>query len=427
MPKAQVILPALHSGQSRLLQHQRRLNAVRCGRRWGKTKFLEFLAETAVINGLSVGIFAPEYKQLAEPWDHISEVLDPIKASANKNDGTIKIKGGGKIDFWAVNDNELAGRGREYHLVLGDEIGFTKTPQFLDVWWKSIKPTMLTTYGVAWMFSTPNGLDSENFFWNACKNPDFGFQEFHAPTITNPYVDPVELDREKARNHPMVFRQEYLAEFIDWSGIAFFGEDKLLLDGLPVPYPEKCDGVFAVIDTAIKGGKEHDATAVIYCAVNRHFGTPLIILDWDIVQIDGASLNLWMPSVFDKLDELATMTGSRHGALGTWLEDANAGTILLQQGLNLGWNTHAIDSKFTSIGKDERAISVSGYFWQGKVKISGYAFDKRMAFKGSTRNHLLSQLTGFRIGDKDAHKRSDDLLDAAVYAMAIALGNKHGF
>jgi hypothetical protein len=201
----------------------------------------------------------------------------------------------------------------------------------------------------------------------------------------------------------------------------------MLIEGQAVQYPEKCDGVFAVIDTAIKGGREHDGTAVIYCAVNQHFGTPLVILDWDIVQIDGASLELWMPSVFSRLDDLATATGARHGVIGTWVEDAAAGTILLQQGVNLGWNIHRIDSKLTALGKDERAISVSGYFHQEKMKISGYANDKQLSFKGSTRNHLLTQLAQFRIGDKDAHKRSDDLLDCAVYAMAIALGNKGGF
>lgn len=427
MAKATVVLPQLHAGQLRLYAHQRRLNAVRCGRRWGKTRFLEWLAENGAARGASVGIFAPEHKQLAEPWDRLIDVLSPIIKGANKNDATIKIKGGGKIDFWALNDNELAGRGREYDLVLGDEMGFTKTPQMNDIWFKSVKPTMLTTKGIAWVFSTPNGLDTDNFFYNACRNPEFGFQEFHAPTITNPYVEKAELDKEQLRNHPLVFRQEYMAEFIDWSGVAFFTEDKMLLDGKPAEYPTKCDGVFAVIDTAIKGGREHDGTAVVYCAVNQHYGTPLTILDWDVVQIDGASLELWMPSVFMRLEDLAKQTGARHGVIGTWLEDAAAGTILLQQGVNNGWNTHSIDSKLTALGKDERAFSVSGYFYQSKMKISEYAYDKQVPFKGTVKNHLLSQLFGFRIGDKDAHKRSDDLLDCVVYALAIAFGNNHGF
>ena len=35
-----------------------------------------------------------------------------------------------------------------------------------------------------------------------------------------------------------------------------------------------------------------------------------------------------------------------------------------------------------------------------------------MKLKGSVRNHLLSQLAGFRIGDKDAAKRAESLVKA---------------
>jgi hypothetical protein len=44
-----------------------------------------------------------------------------------------------------------------------------------------------------------------------------------------------------------------------------------------------------------------------------------------------------------------------------------------------------------------------------------------------TKNHLVQQISGFRIGDPDAHKRADDLLDATVYGVAIGLGNSEGF
>ena len=422
-----VKLPVLHSGQHALFLQQQRLNAVRCGRRWGKTRFLEWLAARGAGNGQSVGIFAPEHKQLAEPWDHLRDMLDPIIKSANRNDGTIKLMSGGKIDFWTLNDNELAGRGREYNLVLIDEAGFTKSPQMKDeIWFKSIKPTMLTTRGVSWVFSTPNGLDPDNFFYAACQEPDLGFSSFHAPTSTNPYVPLDELERERERNHPMVFQQEFLAEFVDWSNIALFGADKLLVEGLPVQYPTNCDAVYAVLDTAVKGGKQHDGTAVVFFALNE-FGIPLTILDWDVVQIDGGLLEHWIPSVFSRLEELARGCGARYGSAGVFAEDTATGSILLQQAANRGWAMRPIDSKLVQAGKDERAVSVSGYYHQEKLKISEYAFNKTIAFKGSTRNHLLTQLASFRLGDPDAHKRSDDLLDATVYGIALGLGNKLGF
>ena len=422
-----VTLPVLHSGQHALFLQQQRLNAVRCGRRWGKTRFLEWLAARGAGNGQSVGIFAPEHKQLAEPWDHLRDMLDPIIKSANRNDGTIKLMSGGKIDFWTLNDNELAGRGREYNLVLIDEAGFTKSPQMKDeIWFKSIKPTMLTTRGVSWVFSTPNGLDPDNFFYAACQEPDLGFSSFHAPTSTNPYVPLDELERERERNHPMVFQQEFSAEFVDWSNIALFGADKLLVEGLPVQYPTNCDAVYAVLDTAVKGGKQHDGTAVVFFALNE-FGIPLTILDWDVVQIDGGLLEHWIPSVFSRLEELARGCGARYGSAGVFAEDTATGSILLQQAANRGWAMRPIDSKLVQAGKDERAVSVSGYYHQEKLKISEYAFNKTIAFKGSTRNHLLTQLASFRLGDPDAHKRSDDLLDATVYGIALGLGNKLGF
>ena len=113
--------------------------------------------------------------------------------------------------------------------------------------------------------------------------------------------------------------------------------------------------------------------------------------------------------------------------MGIWIEDASTGSILLQQGGNTGWNTNKIDSRLTSAGKDERAISVSSYFEQGMLKISRHAYDKLVNFKGTSRNHLLSQVTTFRIGDKDAGSRADDLLDCMVYGLAITCGNREGY
>ena len=422
-----VKLPVLHSGQEALFLQQKRLNVVRCGRRWGKTRMMEWLAAKGACNGLSVGLFTPEYKQLSEPWSNLRDMLDPVVKSANRNDGTIKIMGGGKIDFWALNDNPLAGRGREYDLVLIDEAAFTKSPQMLDeLWFKSIKPTMLTTKGIGWVFSTPNGVDASNFFWAASNDSELGFVPFHAPTSTNPYVPLDELERERQRNHPQVFQQEYLAEFVDWSSVAILSIDKMLVDGLPVPYPERADAVFAVLDTAVKGGKQHDGTAVVFFALNE-FGIPLTVLDWDVVQIDGGLLEHWIPSIYRRLEELAVQVKAVYGSVGIFTEDTATGSILLQQADNRGWNMRAIDSKLTQLGKDERVVNVSGYVHQEQMKISEYAFNKTVGFKGATRNHLITQLSAFRLGDPDAHKRADDLLDCTVYGIALGLGNKLGF
>jgi len=77
-----------------------------------------------------------------------------------------------------------------------------------------------------------------------------------------------------------------------------------------------------------------------------------MILDWDIVQIEGALLETWLPIVFRRLGELAQQCGARMGSLGALIEDKNSGTILLQQALRRGMPAQAIDSKLTAMGKD---------------------------------------------------------------------------
>jgi len=312
----------------------------------------------------------------------------------------------------------------------------------MDIWMKSIKPTLLDYRGSATVMSNTNGDDPENFFWQICNQPQHGFTSFHAPSINNPYVPgrlPNQTDEQheaerqayfaklKADTPPLVYRQEYEAEFVDWSGTAFFSLPSLLVGALPVMAPANCDAVFAIVDTATKTGKDHDGTAVTYFALNKVSPNPLTILDWDIQQISGDLLEVWLPTVFQNLEDWAIRTRARAGSLGTYIEDKSSGMVLIQQAARRGWPATAIDSKLTSVGKDERAISVSGYVFRHMVKLSQQAFEKVTVYKGTSRNHFIGQVTGFRIGDKDAAKRDDDLLDAFCYGVALALGDEGGF
>lgn len=422
----QITLPILHDGQRAIYANRGRFNRIRCGRRFGKTTLLQTIALNSSAAGQLNGWFTPQFKTLAEAFYEITTCLEPIIDTASKMEGVVRLINGGRIDFWSL-ENDQAGRSRKYHNVFIDEAAFTR-PAMLDMWQRAIEPTLLDYVGKAWVASTPNGMADDNFFYRLCaEGSQYGFIDHHAPTSANPMMSLEELERIKARIHPLVWRQEFEAEFVDWSGSAFFDLDKMLVDNGPVPYPTKCDTVFAVIDTAIKGGKEHDGTAVVYCSFSQYHGHKLVILDWDVVQIDGALLENWMPKVFVRCEELARTTGARHGCSGVWIEDANSGTILLQQGRSRGWLTHKIDSKLTMAGKDERAISVSGYVYQGLIKLSDYAYNKTVVFKEISKNHLVGQLADFRIGDKNAYRRSDDLLDCAVYCFALALGDKFGY
>jgi hypothetical protein len=426
MARAVIDLPTPHPDQVRALSVPGRHKAIRCGRRWGKTLLAETMACEMAIDGKLIGWFAPEYKFLSEAYGDIVDFLSPLIYRSSKMDGVIRLTTGGRIDFWSL-DNPRAGRSRRYHQVIIDEAAFCK-PDMIEVWRKSIEPTLLDYRGSALAASNTNGDDPGNFFWRLCNEPDkWGFTEYHAPSRNNPYLPADEIDALRERTHPLVFRQEYLAEFVDFGGDSFFSQASLLDENSqPVEFPKLCDGVFAVIDTAIKDGKAHDGTAVLYCATSQHYGVPLTLLDYDTLQIPGSLLEEWLPGVYKRLEELARSCGAIRGSLGVWIEDKGSGTILLQQARRRGWMANAIESKLTDLGKDARAINVSGYVHRGMVKICRTAYQRTMVFKDVSRNHLLGQIIGYRVGI-DAGHGTDDLLDCFTYSVAIALGDAKGF
>lgn len=54
------------------------------------------------------------------------------------------------------------------------------------VWEKAIKPTLFDFNGEALVCSNSNGKDPDNFFYNICTDPKYGFKEHHATTLDNP-------------------------------------------------------------------------------------------------------------------------------------------------------------------------------------------------------------------------------------------------
>lgn len=426
MAHARIKLQPSHAAQAAIspLFNQHPKVVLRCGRRFGKTTLLENCAATWVHDGEKVGWFAPSFKLILPTYKRILASLRPIVTSKSKVDMLIETARGntqGLIEFWTLSDED-AGRSRSYDRIIIDE-GSLVPKGLKDTWERAMAPTLLDRRGTAVMAGTPKGIDPDNFFYEACSTPSLGWHEVHAPTRDNPMLDPEGVANLVNEYPPLVYQQEFLADFVDWQGAAFFNRDHMLVGGQPVEWPSKCDMVFAVVDTAIKTGSKNDGTGVLYVAYTKYLNA-LVLLDYDLQQIEGALLEAWLPSVFARCTELAGICGARMGTPGAFIEDKATGQVLLQQTRHRNWPAQAIKGALTAMGKEERAINVSAPVYQGKVKISGPAFDRTVNYKGQVRNHLLSQVCGFRIGQKDGE---DDILDCFTYAVAIALGNSEGY
>jgi len=130
----------------------------------------------------------------------------------------INLPGGGWVQVKSA-DNPDRLRGEGLNFVVLDECAF----MIEETWTESIRPALSDRKGGALFISTPKG---RNFFWRlyvgaADRKPEW--QAWRFPTSANPFIDAQEIQYAQETLPDRVFRQEYLAEFIDDSGGVFRG------------------------------------------------------------------------------------------------------------------------------------------------------------------------------------------------------------
>jgi hypothetical protein len=408
-----------------------RFNVVSAGRRSGKTELAKRKIVKRAIYGTdydNARFFAgaPTRDQAKRIYWSDFKKLVPADLIANisESDLTLKLINDSEITVLGM-DKPARIEGSPWDGGILDEYGNMKE----GAWGENVRPALADRNGWCDLIGVPEGrnhyyeMNEKALAETALRGSlaEFGAFTWHSADI----LPAAEIEAAKRDLHPKVYQQEYEGSFVDFSGVALFEIDKFLVSDAPVEYPVKCDAVFAVIDTAVKDGQEHDGTAVSYYAINQHFGHKLVLLDWDIIQIEGSLLESWLPSVYTNLEAYAKQCQARNGSIGAFVEDKQSGSILIQQARRRNWPCFAIDNDLVAAGKDGRALSVSGYAYQGLCKISRHAYEKTVSYKDKSRNHWLSQVFEFRIGAKDG--LPDDLLDTMTYGLSIALGNSEGY
>lgn len=210
--RSTVDLLKLHPNQMRVRSEASRFNVVACGRRWGKTVLGNRLAQDGALDGKTVGWFAPEYKLLAESWRDIRHALAEVTVAVNDQQKRIELITGGVIEAWSFDRNPNAGRSRRYHLVVFDEAAFCRSLEV--VWTKAVRPTLTDYQGSAWFLSSPNGQDYFQRLYQQGQDGRTGWRSWTQTTYDNPHLQRSEIDEARRDLPDLVFRQEYLAEFL---------------------------------------------------------------------------------------------------------------------------------------------------------------------------------------------------------------------
>jgi len=196
------------------------------------------------LQGQTWGWFAPTYKILGEAWRESRGILAPVAKRTSEVDKRIELITGGVLEFWSL-DNPDAGRSRRYHGVVVDEAAMV--PKLEQAWNEAIRPTLTDFAGEAWFPSTPKGRGFYHALHTMGMDP--GETEWAAwtlPTSTNPHIPASEIEAARRQLPDRVFRQEFLAEFIEDAGGVFIGVSEAVDRGRTLPDDPKPGGVYSI-------------------------------------------------------------------------------------------------------------------------------------------------------------------------------------
>ena len=234
----------LHHAQFEIHSDPSRFKVVSAGRRFGKTRL-------AVMECLNVANergrawwVSPSYKTSEVGWRPLRQIARRIPGADIKLvDKTVTLPGGGFVAVRSAdNPDSLRGEGLDF--VVMDECAFMQK----EAWTEAIRPALSDRLGKALFISTPKG---RNWFWENYQrgiNEEQGWQSWTYPTASNPFIDKGEIEAAKRDLPEIIFRQEYLAEFVDDQGGVFRRVQEAAV--LSPSEPEKDKQYVAGVDVA---------------------------------------------------------------------------------------------------------------------------------------------------------------------------------
>lgn len=244
--------------QSAIFHSPQRFRAVVAGRRFGKT-FLstaELLTAALAKCDQNVWYVAPTYKAAKDiAWDMLTRAIpEGYVKKRNESELSLKLLNGSTISLKGAEKPDNL-RGRSLDFVVLDEFADMRP----EAWFEVIRPSLSDRQGKALFIGTPKGRNHFYDVWTAGADKQDGWESFQYTTLDGGNVPAEEIESAKQDLDERTFRQEYLANFVNYAGIIYYafnreqsvkkytGDSKLLLIGLDFNV-NPMSGVVAVRD-----------------------------------------------------------------------------------------------------------------------------------------------------------------------------------
>lgn len=193
---------------------------INIGRQFGKTLLAINQMLFWALNNKSIRIawVSPIYKQSKKVFDDTYKAFakrPEIYRKVNQSELVLEYITGSTIQFFSAERYDNI-RGFTFDYLVCDEFAFMDE----KAWTEVLRATVLVKGKKVLLISTPKG---KNHFYKMYQLDGINeqYKSFTMTSYHNPMINPKEIDDAKLTLPDMVFRQEYLAEFVDGTATLF--------------------------------------------------------------------------------------------------------------------------------------------------------------------------------------------------------------
>ena len=219
--------------QKEILNNPARFKVVASGRRFGKTfASIAALAQHARHPNTKCMYIAPSYRMAKQiVWEDLKGMLRDVNwvKRINESELTVTLINNSVIMLRSA-DNQDSIRGVGLDFVVIDEAADIEA----SAWTAVIRPTLSDREGSALIIGSPKG---RNWFFDLYENAKH-YEDWHSwqyTTAEGGNVSAEEIGQAQQDLDERTFQQEYLAQFVNYSGVIYyaFGDHNILQQPIP--------------------------------------------------------------------------------------------------------------------------------------------------------------------------------------------------